>query len=59
MSSFRESGIAEDKVQMFEQLSAERKHLQEIGHLPSWYITQGWQLFKENYKYQDETALLG
>lgn len=57
--SFRQSGIAEDKVQMFEQLSAERKHLQKIGHLPHWYITQGWQLFKEKYQYQDEPALLG
>ena len=28
--SFRQSGISEDKVQMFEQLSAERKHLQDI-----------------------------
>lgn len=57
--SFRQSGISEEKVQMFEQLSAERKHLQEIGHLPSWYITQGWQLFKEKYQYKDEPALLG
>lgn len=57
--SFRQSGISEDKVQMFEQLSAERKHLQKIGHLPDWYITQGWQLFKEKYQYKDEPALLG
>mgnify|MGYP001160549793 FL=1 len=57
--SFRQSGISEEKVQMFEQLSAERKHLQEIGHLPSWYTTQGWQLFKEKYQYKDEPALLG
>ncbi|WP_269901966.1 ribonucleotide reductase N-terminal alpha domain-containing protein [Paenalcaligenes faecalis] len=57
--SFRQSGISEDKVQMFEQLSAERKHLQDIGHLPDWYITQGWQLFKEKYQYKDEPGLLG
>lgn len=57
--SFKESGISEEKIQMFEQLSAERKHLQEIGHLPPWYITQGWQLFKEKYQYKDEPAVLG
>ncbi|HHU94062.1 MAG TPA: hypothetical protein GXX62_03100, partial [Alcaligenaceae bacterium] len=57
--SFKESGISEDQVQMFEQLSAERKRLQEMGHLPDWYITQGWQLFKEKYQYKDEPALLG
>src|SRR5690625_536535 len=57
--SFRQSGISEERIEMFERLSAERKELQERGWLPSWYITQGWQLFKENYQYQDEQALLG
>ena len=43
---------------LFEQLSRERKELQAKGHLPSWYTTQGWQMFKENYMYED-TAVLG
>src|SRR5690625_7481121 len=57
--SFRQSGISEERIEMFERLSAERKELQERGWLPSWYITQGWQLFKENYQYKHEPALLG
>src|SRR5699024_11602828 len=57
--SFRQSGISEERIEMFERLSAERKELQERVWLPSWYITQGWQLFKENYQYKDEPALLG
>lgn len=57
--SFRQSGISEERIEMFERLSTERKELQERGWLPSWYITQGWQLFKEKYQYKDEPALLG
>ena len=43
----------------FEQLSHERKSLQAIGHLPDWYTTQAWQMFKKSYAVQGEDALLG
>lgn len=43
----------------FEQLSYERKSLQAIGHLPDWYTTQSWQMFKKSYAVQGEDALLG
>lgn len=33
----------------FEEHSAQRKALQELGQIPDWYITQGWQMFKEKY----------
>lgn len=42
-----------------EQLSNERKHLQEIGHLPKWFTTQGWSLFKQKYAVEGEAAFLG
>jgi ribonucleoside-diphosphate reductase alpha chain len=34
-----------------EQLSDERKALQQTGHLPEWFITPGWQMFKQKYLY--------
>lgn len=34
---------------LFEALSKERKSLQKQDHLPDWYTTQGWQLFKQKY----------
>lgn len=43
----------------WELLSAERKSLQEIGLLPEWYITQGWQLFKEKYQVAGEKGVYG
>ena len=43
----------------FEKLSQERKSLQAIGHLPDWYTTQAWQMFKKSYAVQGEDALLG
>ena len=43
----------------FEQLSHERKSLQAIGHLPDWYTTQAWQMFKKSYAVPGEDALLG
>lgn len=43
----------------FEQLSYERKSLQAIGHLPDWYTTAAWQMFKKSYAVQGEDALLG
>lgn len=39
----------------FEQLSAERKSLQELGQVPEWYITQGWQMFQSKYEVPGET----
>ena len=33
--------------------SEERKRLQEGGHLPLWYTTAGYQLFKEKYQWAD------
>lgn len=51
--------ISEEELQKFEQLSKERKKLQKKGHLPEWYTTQGWQMFKEKYAYQGEEAVLG
>ena len=43
----------------FEQLSHERKSLQAIGHLPDWYTTAAWQMFKKSYAVPGEDALLG
>ena len=45
-----------DKV--FEELSRERKELQDKGYYPNWVTTQGHQMFKESYKYED-TYMLG
>ena len=49
----------EDDRNKWEGLSTERKHLQAIGHLPEWYTTQGWQMFKKSYIVSDEAAVLG
>ena len=51
--------ISEEELQKFERLSKERKKLQKKGHLPEWYTTQGWQMFKEKYAYEGEDAVLG
>lgn len=42
-----------------EQLSNERKQLQKDGHLPEWFTTQGWSLFKQKYAVPGEDAFLG
>lgn len=41
---------------LFEELSKERKQLQEDGEVPNWYTTQGYQLFKSKYSYKGETV---
>lgn len=41
---------------MYEELSQERKDLQEQGLLPKWYTTAGYQLFKKKYLEEGETA---
>lgn len=43
----------------WDALSNERKDMQEQGLLPMWYITQGWQLFKERYAVEGEEGLRG
>ena len=57
--SFNPVDVDDVTLQKFEQLSQERKQHQEKGTLPSWYTTQGWQMFKEKYAVQGEAALLG
>lgn len=39
-------------VSIYDKLSHERKELQAQGHVPEWFTTGGWQLFKEKYLYQ-------
>lgn len=46
--AFEIMGADSATIQKFEQLSQERKALQAAGKLPSWYTTQGWQIFKKN-----------
>lgn len=46
-------------LQKYERLSNERKELQAKGHLPAWYTTPGWQMFKEKYAYGGEAAVRG
>lgn len=45
--------------QSYEELSVERKHLQEKGWLPDWYTTFGWQMFKSKYAYGGEEGAKG
>lgn len=57
--AFDITGGEEATIQKFEQLSKERKQLQQAGQLPDWYTTQGWQMFKQKYIVPGEAALLG
>lgn len=57
--AFEITGGEEATIKQFEQLSRERKTLQSLGHLPSWYTTQGWQMFKKKYAVPGEHAVLG
>lgn len=41
---------------LYEELSKERKQLQEEGKLPEWYTTGGWQMFKDRYMYGVDNA---
>lgn len=47
----------ESKNELYENLSTERKKLQEQGELPEWLTTMGWQLLKNN-KYLYKTNSL-
>ena len=49
----------EKTKKIWDELSAERKMLQVNGHLPDWYTTQAWQMFKKSYSVPGELALLG
>jgi ribonucleoside-diphosphate reductase alpha chain len=42
-------------MSLFEELSAERKQLQQEDDLPSWFTTLGWQAFKGKYLYEADT----
>lgn len=42
-------------MSLFEELSAERKTLQNEGKLPEWFTTMGWQAFKQKYLYKADT----
>jgi ribonucleoside-diphosphate reductase alpha chain len=46
-------------TQQYEQLSVERKRLQEAGDVPEWYTTPAWQMFKGKYIMQGEAAVRG
>lgn len=48
-----------DHKNQYEQLSIERKELQAKGHLPDWYTTPAWQVFKAKYQVPGEDALRG
>lgn len=37
---------------IYEQLSEERKALQEQGLVPGWYTSAGYQMFKDKYEYE-------
>ena len=39
-------------MSLYDKLSEERKQLQEEGLLPPWFTTNGWQLYKEKYRYE-------
>ena len=41
--------------ELYEELSVERKKLQEDGLLPDWYTTGGWQLLKNKYLVEGES----
>lgn len=45
--------------QSFEDLSIERKKLQEEGLVPEWYTTQAWQMFKAKYAVAGEKGVRG
>ena len=46
-------------LQKYEQLSVERKALQALGHVPAWYTTPAWQMFKGKYAVKGEDAVRG
>src|SRR5690606_26707850 len=53
-------GVDDEKtLQKYEQLSAERKRLQEQGILPAWYTTPAWQVFKSKYAMPGEAGVRG
>lgn len=57
--SFNTVGETQETVQKFEQLSARRKALQEVGSLPDWYTTQAFQMFDSKYSVEGEDSVRG
>ena len=45
-------------MNLYKQLSEERKELQKQGTAPSWMTTAGWQLMKSRYLHGEETTPL-
>ena len=41
------------ELSIYDELSEERKTLQEQGKLPDWVTTVAWQMLKENYLSKD------
>jgi ribonucleoside-diphosphate reductase alpha chain len=41
-------------MNLYEQLSEERKQLQADGYVPEWYTTAGYQMFKDKYEYDTD-----
>ena len=37
---------------IYQKLSKERKELQALGAIPSWFTTPSWQLFKAKYLHE-------
>lgn len=48
--------IEKAELSIIEQLSLERKEMQAAGEMPDWFITPGWQLFKEKYQWRGQTV---
>ncbi|XAG95367.1 ribonucleotide reductase large subunit [Erwinia phage MIF8] len=57
--SFDPKGLSSSDMKHFEDISAERKHLQASGLLPDWYTTQAYQMFSRKYAVDGEASLYG
>ena len=57
--SFDVISNSQETKKIWEAVSTERKALQAEGHLPEWYTSQGWQMFKKSYAVEGELAVLG
>lgn len=57
--SFNPTGLDAEEMKHFEDLSKERKTLQQQGLLPDWYTTQAYQMFSRKYQHEGEASLWG
>lgn len=57
--SFNPTGLEADEMKHFEDLSVERKALQQQGIVPDWYTTQAWQMFSRKYAVEGEAGVYG